>query len=432
MGIRGLRQFLSLFDTDTNKNPLCNFEKLLYLKNKKIAIDFNQYLFKYLYQYKKIKTIETEIQFIERKFKELYLKLRKYNILVCFIFDGKPIKEKQTILDKRKAKVHKYTTELKHIISTFSTTLHNPLQNTSLLQETETPLKTEIINTCQTLLLDDKEIKNEQQKYLTPEISSNTTLENTPPSSPIISKTSIKKLKFETNSKPEITDIYTPSTKYEDFIEPEQLENQPDKKEYKPQDIQKIINRTTKIEYIHCHHMKQCFIKHKIPFIHLPDFEADLVCKWVVEYNIVDYCLSNDLDMLAYGCKNIISNFDYNNETIEIFNYQEILNTLKLTPSQFLDICISCGTDYNSRITETYFIYQLLTTYKYNNLYNIITELPNINSKIKDGIILFQKTPNTPHKIVSIYPPVKLDYKYIISIFNSIIPLDILQQNFIK
>ena len=182
----------------------------------------------------------------------------------------------------------------------------------------------------------------------------------------------------------------------------------------------KMKCKTTHITYDDCNHMEQYFAKNKIPFIHHDDYEADVICKWLVEYEYADYALSNDTDLLAYGCKHILMDLQYADNTVTYINYQTVINSINMTPEKFLDLCISCGTDYNSRFTNTsivYKLFQIQTTtdeksspeFKYQNLQHIIAELDNI--KIQYPEILGKD-------IKDIKAPTYLDYQLVYSIFQ--------------
>lgn len=138
--------------------------------------------------------------------------------------------------------------------------------------------------------------------------------------------------------------------------------------------------KTTHIMYEDCDHMEKYFKKNNIKYIHNDHYEADVICKWLVEYGIADYCLSNDSDLVAYGCKHILMNFDYYKNTFTYINYEQMLKKINLSPSKFLDLCINCGSDFNSRFTSIKIIYTLfILQNKYNTLIDIISDIDIIN-----------------------------------------------------
>jgi len=188
------------------------------------------------------------------------------------------------------------------------------------------------------------------------------------------------------------------------------------------------IRKPTLIEFNDCENMEKYFIRNKIKFIHNDNYEADLLCKWLVEYEIADYALSNDTDLLAYGCKHVLFDFDYINNTFMYINYDDMLDYIGLTSYQFLDLCISCGTDYNSRFTQTEITYKLLKlqiNHKlvYTNLQHIIDDIDNILANVLTKI---------GAKIEILCKPTHFDYKKVLDIYNYYLSPEIIQTSLTK
>ena len=80
----------------------------------------------------------------------------------------------------------------------------------------------------------------------------------------------------------------------------------------------------------------------------------------------VDGVLSDDTDVLAYGTKLFLTGINTTkNSCIEI-QIDNILDQINFTYEQFRDLCIMCGTDYNSNIPKIgpESSYKLLTEHK--------------------------------------------------------------------
>jgi len=60
--------------------------------------------------------------------------------------------------------------------------------------------------------------------------------------------------------------------------------------------------------------------------------------------------LSNDTDVLAYSCPFFVTKYDVWSGSLCGIDYDIMLNELKLTKSEFLDLCILLGCDYNKRV----------------------------------------------------------------------------------
>jgi len=88
-----------------------------------------------------------------------------------------------------------------------------------------------------------------------------------------------------------------------------------------------------------------------VPYI-IAKNEAEALCVNLALKNLVSGVLTEDTDVMAYCCPNFISKFEISTGNCIKIQYQNILQGLKLTSDQFLDLCIMCGTDYNSNIAR--------------------------------------------------------------------------------
>ena len=123
-----------------------------------------------------------------------------------------------------------------------------------------------------------------------------------------------------------------------------------------------------------------------IPFIHNKKYEADIICSYLVKNNIVEYCISNDMDMLAFGCNKVIRNLSFSSDLIDVYDLNNILSDLKITHSQFIDICILMGCDYTGKMCNMKSILPLNLIKKYDNIENIIDNLDDINKNTDKDI----------------------------------------------
>lgn len=84
-----------------------------------------------------------------------------------------------------------------------------------------------------------------------------------------------------------------------------------------------------------------------IPHVLAP-MEAEAFCSDLCINGKVDAVMSEDTDVLAHSAPLFLSKFDIAAETCNIIEYDFMLSELEFSPEQFLDMCILCGTDYNS------------------------------------------------------------------------------------
>ena len=80
--------------------------------------------------------------------------------------------------------------------------------------------------------------------------------------------------------------------------------------------------------------------------------EADELCALLVHKKKAWGCLSEDTDMFVYGCDNVLRYFSLLNHTVVLYNTKKILEELKITQSEFREMCVISGTDYNAHYQE--------------------------------------------------------------------------------
>lgn len=77
------------------------------------------------------------------------------------------------------------------------------------------------------------------------------------------------------------------------------------------------------------------------------DGESDNMCAQIVKMGIAHACMSNDMDMLLYGCPRVLRHFNIDQETVIEYELCRILDLLDVSICEFREICILSGTDYN-------------------------------------------------------------------------------------
>jgi 5'-3' exonuclease len=86
-----------------------------------------------------------------------------------------------------------------------------------------------------------------------------------------------------------------------------------------------------------------------IPYFQAPA-EAETTCSDLCKRGKVDFAITEDSDVFAYGCKFVFTKINTSTDTCICVKYDDILQALDFTSQQFLDFCIMCGTDYNKNI----------------------------------------------------------------------------------
>lgn len=86
-----------------------------------------------------------------------------------------------------------------------------------------------------------------------------------------------------------------------------------------------------------------------VPYMQAPS-EAETHCAHLCVHGHASAVMSEDSDVLAYGTPAFLTKINTGQGVCEFIRYKDVLKELELTPAQFTDFCIMCGTDYNSNI----------------------------------------------------------------------------------
>lgn len=143
-------------------------------------------------------------------------------------------------------------------------------------------------------------------------------------------------------------------------------------------ELQLLSNQIVNITKIEVDLSKELLDILGIPY-YVADGEAESLCAYMCCHNIVDAVLSDDTDVIVYGTPLFLTKLNMRNETCFVIDPKSVINNLKLTFEQFVDLCIMSGTDYNDNIPNigNEKAYNLLL--KYDNLETIELEKPDLN-----------------------------------------------------
>ena len=114
--------------------------------------------------------------------------------------------------------------------------------------------------------------------------------------------------------------------------------------------------------------------------------EADPLLASLAKNNYVDYVLSRDTDMFAYGCPYVLREIIDTAESYFDFEYELVDTTkalieLRLSRAEFIDICILAGCDYYKPSTST----TKYDKYWINAVYSAIKRRKSIEHVIGNG-----------------------------------------------
>lgn len=110
---------------------------------------------------------------------------------------------------------------------------------------------------------------------------------------------------------------------------------------------------------------KKLFDILKVPYFNAP-MEAETMASDLCKQGKVDAVLSEDTDVLAYGCPVFLTKINTYTGTCFRIRLEKVLESMEFTYDQFLDFCIMCGTDYNKNIFKLGPVkaYSLISEYK--------------------------------------------------------------------
>jgi 5'-3' exonuclease len=86
-----------------------------------------------------------------------------------------------------------------------------------------------------------------------------------------------------------------------------------------------------------------------IPWI-IADGEAEIFCSLLVKKGLADAVMTKDTDVLACRVPTMLYDVDLGNSEFTVIRIDTILEKIGLNEKSWLDLCIMCGTDFNSNI----------------------------------------------------------------------------------
>ena len=105
--------------------------------------------------------------------------------------------------------------------------------------------------------------------------------------------------------------------------------------------------------------------------------EAEAFCCYKCVKGEFAAVLSEDSDIITYKCPVFLLNYNITSGDCLELHYEDVLEGLNLDEDEFLDLCIMCGTDYNSNIPSI----GGKTSYKLIQVYGVIENIEDIEDK---------------------------------------------------
>lgn len=123
--------------------------------------------------------------------------------------------------------------------------------------------------------------------------------------------------------------------------------------------------------------LKELFQILKVPYYYA-DSEAEATCAHLCLNGTVDAVLTEDTDILAYGCPIFLHKINMATNTVCRINMVNLLRSLELNYQEFLDFCIMSGTDYNPNIRNI----GNERSFKLIKEYRSIDRIPNVDISV--------------------------------------------------
>ena len=115
--------------------------------------------------------------------------------------------------------------------------------------------------------------------------------------------------------------------------------------------------------------------------------EADLLCSKLCSTNVVDFIISEDMDLLTSGTKLLVRDFNIYNNKITVYNLSKILTQLNITYEKWVELCIMLGCDYLKRINGVGPKKSFKYIKEYNDIISIVNDLKSKNVRVSENYI---------------------------------------------
>ena len=111
-----------------------------------------------------------------------------------------------------------------------------------------------------------------------------------------------------------------------------------------PEKLQLLKQQCTKINITDVKNVKQIMDTLGFKYTVAPHEADELCAKISIKQQM--YCMSDDMDMLVYGCNRVLRNVNFDTKTATLYKLDDILKYLHLSYDDFKRLCVLSGTDY--------------------------------------------------------------------------------------
>ena len=197
-----------------------------------------------------------------------------------------------------------------------------------------------------------------------------------------------------------------------DFKEQQHLQKQ----------IDNLRKRSLTVKYQDIEEIKQLLDNYGIQWV-VAEGEADILCARLVQTGQAYACLSEDMDLLVYGCPRVLRYMSLIKHNFVIYDIKKITNALNISFHNFQIICILSGTDYNiSKKNVFYFyrLYRLFSLSKNDNFKSWLDKKMSIQN-FKNVLDIFNENIDMPPINIEFYEINKKKLKNLLTSKNFVV-----------
>jgi flap endonuclease-1 len=182
-------------------------------------------------------------------------------------------------------------------------------------------------------------------------------------------------------------------------------------KEYEQYVLEEMDNEKknfVKIKHYEIEEVKNLIRLYGVTYYDAPG-EAEELCALLLKKNIVDGCVSEDMDLFLYGCSKVYRYLSLANSTMVCYNTKNILNEFNCSIEEFKLVCILSGTDYyDFNVGNIYKCFHLFNKFsklkKDETFYEWLQNnkiIDNTNDYVIDNIISMFDFSNIKNKLIN-------------------------------
>ena len=147
--------------------------------------------------------------------------------------------------------------------------------------------------------------------------------------------------------------------------------------------LQLLKQQCTKINILDVKNVKQVMDTMGFKYTVAPH-EADELCAKLSVQNQM-YCMSDDMDMLVYGCNRVLRNVNFDTKTATLYKLDDILQYLKLSYDDFKRLCVLSGTDYYK--SNKNILFKIYSSYRNSTSTNLYEWLKLNNIRVNFDLL---------------------------------------------